>query len=458
MPATKQPNIIVLFSDQQRWDTLGCYGQPLASKHDLTPNLDAMAAEGVRFNLAFTPQPVCGPARAVLQSGKWATECNAHRNHNPVDHDQLVLGPLMQQAGYETAYIGKWHLASWGEHDGPDSYHFRAVPPERRRGYDYWLAADTLEAVSHSYDGHMWDGEGNRREFPPGRFRADVLGDWTIAYLRNRAAGKPDKPLFLMLSWIEPHHQNDHNCYEGPHGSKERFADAPVPGDLAGHDGDWPDNLADYLGCCWSLDQNVGRIRETLAELGMAEDTIIVYTSDHGSHFYTRPGEYKRTCHDAATHIPMVACGGPFTGGQAIDELVSLIDLPPTFLAAAGADVPAAMRGRPLQPLAADVPPAEWRSEVYIQISEALCGRAIRTPRWTYAVRAENVDGDTPADTQYREHYLYDNAAEPHQWNNLIADSAHDAIRAELRQRLLARIQAEEDSRPDILPAESDEQ
>ena len=104
-------NIIFYFTDQQRWDTCGCYGQPL----DITPNLDALAAEGVKFENAFTPQPICGPCRALFQTGKYPTETGCFRNNVMLPANVKTLGSYIEEAGYETAYIGKWHLASDGE-------------------------------------------------------------------------------------------------------------------------------------------------------------------------------------------------------------------------------------------------------------------------------------------------------------------------------------------------------
>src|SRR5210317_1439971 len=127
-----RPNIIVLFSDQQRWDTLGCYGQKLP----ISPNLDKMAEEGVRFEHAFTCQPVCGPVRATLQTGKFPTEvgCEVNHRHLPVDAD--TLAKRMKAQGYRTGYIGKWHLAS-GPNRLVNGYDpdYRIVPvPEELRG------------------------------------------------------------------------------------------------------------------------------------------------------------------------------------------------------------------------------------------------------------------------------------------------------------------------------------
>lgn len=289
---TGEPNIIFMFSDQQHWDSCGCYGQAM----NITPNLDRMAEEGVKFEHAFTCQPVCGPARAALQTGKYPTEIKCHTNHRMLPVNEKTMAHYLSENGYEVGYIGKWHLASFGEIGGTDDFRIRPVPPERRGGYkDFWLASDTLEFTSHSYDGHMFDGKMQKRKFPSGKYRADAQTGWVLEYLRAR---KKDKPFFLFVSYIEPHHQNDHKHYEGPKGSRERFAKFVPPNDLKELKGDWQEEYPDYLGCINSLDTNLGRIRNELEELNMADNTIVIYTSDHGSHFCTRNSEYKRSCHD----------------------------------------------------------------------------------------------------------------------------------------------------------------
>jgi len=450
---TTQPNIIFFFSDQQRWDTVDCYRKEPAGPFALTPNLDRMAAEGVRFENAFTCQPVCGPARACLQTGKYATEIGCHTNHRMLPLHEKTIAHTLSAAGYEVGYIGKWHLASCGPKDGPDDYRELPVPPERRGGYsDYWLASDVLEFTSHAYDGHMFDGSMARREFPLDRYRVDAQTDWALEYLGSR---KGDRPFFLFLSYIEPHHQNDHEHFEGPRGSRERFRDFVAPGDLEGTGGDWQHEYPDYLGCIASLDDNLGRIRNRLAELSIQENTLLIYTSDHGTHFRTRNAEYKRSCHDASIRIPLLACGPGFTGGRVVRDMVSLIDLPPTILAAGGAHGLPRMRGRGLQALANGMP-TDWPQDVFVQISESHCGRAIRTSRWKYSVAAPNATGSDSGSDVYREAFLYDLESDPHERRNLVADPEYCAVRAELADRLKQRMIEAGESVPEVLPAGSD--
>jgi len=443
---SEPPNVIVFFTDQQRWDTCGCYGQPLP----VTPNLDRMAAEGVRFEYALTCQPVCGPARACLQTGRYAAEVGVPTNHRMPPPERMALAPAFSHAGYEVGYLGKWHLASFGPRDGPDSYRTRPVPPQRRGGYrDFWLAADTLEFTSHAYDGYMFDADGNRRDFAPGRYRVDAQTDWLLEYVRTRSGRRP---FFLFASYLEPHHQNDHGHFEGPHGAKERFRDFAVPGDLAGAEGDWREEMPDYLGCVHSLDENLGRVRAELASLGIADNTLIFCTSDHGCHFRTRNGEYKRSCHDGCIRIPMVACGPGLAGGKVIHELVSLIDVPPTLLAAGGIEAPPDFRGRALQPLV-DGTADGWPEEVFLQISESHCGRAIRTKKWKYSVRAPDRSGADPDSDVYVEDFLYDLTADPHERNNLVSEPALRDVRTELAETLKRRTKEAGEAGPTLRPS-----
>ena len=449
----KQPNIVFVFSDQQRWDTLGCYGQTLP----VSPNLDRMAEQGVRFEHAFTCQPVCGPVRASLQTGKYATEvgCETNNRHLPLQAD--TLADRMKAAGYTTGYIGKWHLASGPNRFDPGvdpNNRILPVPEEHRGGYEYWLVADTLEFTSHAYDGHMFDNDGNARFFPTNRYRVDAQTDWVLEYLDKQTEN--EKPFFLFVSYIEPHHQNDHNCYEGPHGSKERWANYDIPGDLAGKPGDWVANYPDYLGCCNALDTAVGRIRKKLAELEMDENTVVIYTSDHGSHFKTRNGEYKRSCHDACLRIPMILSGPGFDGGEVNENMASLIDLPKTVLSIAGAEVPEEWQGCNLQQAVGggDL----GRDAVFAQISEDHTGRTIRTKRWKYAVWMPEVPGrwteqEHEGDIVYRERFLYDLESDPYERDNLVEAPEHADLRAELAKLLKREMAQAGETAPTIVPA-----
>ena len=450
----KRPNVLFLFSDQQRWDTLGCYGQRLP----VTPHLDRLASEGVIFQNAFTCQPVCGPARACLQTGLYASKIGVNTNDIALPLNADTIAKRFSAAGYETGYVGKWHLASnytaewWRVPEGTvrTNFRFTPIPPEYRGGYkDYWVASDALEMSSHGYGGFMFDGQGHRIEWGEDRYRVDVCTDYVLDFLRTRSG---EHPWFLFASYLEPHHQNDRKRYEGPHGSKERFKDYDVPGDLVNAKGDWQENYPDYLGCCHSIDNNFARIRAELERRGEWENTVIIYTSDHGSHFRTRNREYKRSCHEASIHIPMLIRGPGFEKGRTVTELVSLVDLPPTLLTAAGIHPPDSMQGNALQPLVHGTAPV-WPKEIFVQISEDQLGRAIRTSRWKYSVIAPGKNGCDPtwSDT-YEEECLYDLERDPFEQTNLVTDPDLGRIREDLSKRLKQRMVEAGESEPVIHP------
>ncbi|USF27986.1 Ulvan-active sulfatase [Firmicutes bacterium ASF500] len=445
-------NIIFYFSDQQRWDTCGCFGQPL----DITPNLDALAREGVKFDNAFSPQPVCGPCRALFQTGKWPTETGCFRNNVMLPAGVKTVASYMEEAGYETAYVGKWHLASQGPMEAPTEvdHTTTAIPRALRGGYTgFWRAADVLEFTSHGYDGYVFDENDQRIDFKG--YRADRINDMALEFLDGYDG---QRPFFMTVSQIEPHHQNDRGHYEGPEGSRERFRQFTLPGDLAALGGNAAEEYPDYLGQCASLDENLGRLVAKLKEKGLYENTVILYSSDHGSHFKTRNrdahlnggDDYKRTCHDAALHVPLVISGGPFKGGAAVEELVSTASIPKTILALAGVDVGEGMIGENLLDVAEGKDPSR-PNEVFAQISESRVGRCIRTPRYTYSVYAPGLNGSAaPASDRYADDFLYDMERDPFQLNNVVADPDYAQVKAELRTRLLDWIQQAEGARPVI--------
>ena len=445
-------NIIFYFTDQQRWDTCGCYGQPL----NITPNLDRLAQEGVKFDNAFTPQPVCGPCRALFQTGRYPTETGCFRNNVMLPAGVKTLGSYIEEAGYETAYIGKWHLASDGELEKPPTidHTVTAIPRELRGGYTgFWRAADVLEFTSHGYDGFVFDENDQRVDFKG--YRADCINDMALEFF-DRYDGQ--KPFFMTVSQIEPHHQNDRRHYEGPEGSKEKFKNFILPEDLKALGGNAAEEYPDYLGQCASLDENLGRLVAKLKEKGLYDDTVIIFASDHGSHFLTRNrdshlngyDDYKRSCHDAALHVPLVIAGGPFKGGVALEELVSTASLPKTILALAGVDVGDAMIGENLLDVV-EKKDHNRPNEIFAQISESRVGRCIRSARYTYSVYAPGVNGgEAAAADLYADDFLYDMEKDPHQLNNVAADPAYAGVKAELRDRLLYWIEQAEGTRPVI--------
>jgi len=434
---SKRPNVIVFFTDQQRWDTCGVHGNPL----DLTPNFDQLARSGTHARHAFTCQPVCGPARSCLQTGLYATTTGCFRNGIPLPDGTPTLAEQFKNGGYSTGYIGKWHLG------GPESK--GPVAPNRRGGYDYWLASNVLEATSDSYDCRVYDDAGEEVRLPG--YRVDALTDAAIRYVDDKS--KEEQPYFLFLSFLEPHHQNHRDDYPAPDGYESRYTGRWTPPDLAKLGGTAPQHLGGYYGMVKRLDEALGRLRDALVSLGQLDNTIIAFTSDHGCHFKTRNSEYKRSCHEASIRVPMAFSGPGFDGGGELPQLVSLIDLPPTLIDAANLPVPANMQGRSLVTLLRDRK-SDWPSEVFVQTSEHELGRSIRTSRWKYGVLDQKADpiAESASDT-YEEAFLYDLKADPWELTNLVGFESHQAISRCLRERLLTRMISAGEKEPTITSA-----
>lgn len=425
------PNVIVFFTDQQRWDTTGVHGNPLG----LTPNFDRMARQGTDVHYSFTCQPVCAPARSCLQTGMYATQTGVWRNGRTLAQDATTLAKCFKAGGYRTGYIGKWHLAPT-----------EPVLEADRGGYEYWLASNMLEFTSDSYDMLMFDNDNQPVKLPG--YRVDAQTDAAIRYIDAHQK----EPFFLFLSYIEPHHQNHLDDYPPPDGYREQYTGRWIPPDLAALGGSTHQHLGGYYGMIKRLDEALGRLLDALKSLKLLDNTVVLFTTDHGNHFKTRNAEYKRSCHESSIRLPTALCGPGFNGGGRIHELVSLIDLPPTLLDAAGLPIPRQMEGRSILPLLRGEA-TDWPQDVFLQISESQTGRALRTKRWKYGVTATGEDDlNTPDAAVYVEQYLYDLEADPHELENLVDVEVFQPVRETLRARLIERMVMIGEAAPVIEP------
>ncbi len=427
---TQRPNIVLVISDQFRWDCIGAAGRnPL----NLTPNLDDMARRGTMFASAFCNQPVCAPARGSMFTGQYPSKHGVWRNGIGLPESAVTLAGTLGQAGYSANYIGKWHLA--GEDENGKEIR-GAVPPSRRGGFlGLWEAANALEWTSHPYEGDLFDNDNKPIHFE-NIYRTDFMTDRAERFLRSVKS-----PFFLTLSYLEVHHQNDIDSFVPPKELAGRYKNAFIPEDLRPLPGSWPSQLSDYYGCVVKMDETMGRLRRILRENNLAENTILVFLSDHACHFKTRNAEYKRSPHESSIHIPLIIEGPGFNHALTVPELVSQVDLAPSLLSAAGISVPRSMHGHSFLPLL-DRKIDGWRNEVYFEMSEFMTARGLRTPQYTYAAASPKGRNwkAVPSAPTYYEYLVYDNYADPFQHTNLAGRVPYAEVREQLRGRLEKRI------------------
>ncbi len=317
----QRPSFVLVMSDQQRFDSLGCYG----NRFVVSPNLDRLAGEGAMFRHCFTPWPVCTPARATTWTGLYPHAHGVIDNVYGIDdalqsvaRNPVNLFDLLKQQGYATAYFGKWHLGN-----------------KNPGAFDVWEAFNSLG--SHWVDSRI-----------DGSYKPDVQTDQCIAYLKSIA--EQDRPFVIVQSYYPPH-----DPFTAPRRFYEPYRGKGVP-------------FAGYYAAVSNIDYNVGRLVQTLEELKLSERTIFVFFSDHGETFkYRDDGEHKFVCFDDAIRIPfIVRWPAHVPPGRVLDPVIGLQDLMPTVLDYAGAPMPHGLHGRSIRPwLQGETVP--WRDTYYAE-------------------------------------------------------------------------------------------
>lgn len=441
----RKPNVLMFCTDQFRADFVGANGENPSVR---TPNIDALAARGTNFSKAVCNQPLCSPSRASFLTGMYATKTKVWKLDLELDHSIPTIATTLKQAGYSTNFIGKWHVS------GGDSNVGRGwVPPgPSRAGFDYWEGANVLELTSGPNGGSYWDNEGKDLAWKD-QYRVDFMTDRAVSFLEQ----KHDKPWFCFFSVLEPHQQNprskdDVEAMVPPDRYAHSYEEPYVPQDLRDLPGNWRSHLPGYYGCVQAVDDSIGRIVQSLEKTGQLDNTIIVFFSDHGCHFHTRMGEYKRTPHDAAIRIPLIFAGPGFDHATRCDEIVSLIDMTATLIAATGTRVPETMQGKSLTPLITS-PDARkaWDNTAYFEVSASMVARGIRTKDWTYAAYDPTLHPNKDERSEnYIDYVLYHTSADPYQKFNLIGRPEYKEICNKLREETKKRIVANGEPEPKI--------
>ena len=324
-PPDARPNVVLVFADQWRAQAAGYAGDPNVR----TPALDRLAARSVRFTTAVSNCPVCAPYRASLLTGRYPLTHGVFLNDVCLSADAVSLAQAFKGAGYRTAYVGKWHL------DGHGRSAF--IPPDRRQGFDFWRVLE----CTHDYNKSAYYGDENSKSFWQG-YDAAAQTREAQGYLRA-AAGKG--PFLLVLSWGPPH-----NPYEtAPQKYREMYRPEKltlrpnVPPDRAGAA---RRDLAGYYAHCSALDDCVARLRETLRDWGLDENTIFVFTSDHGDMLGSQGMQRKQCPYDESILVPLLVHWPRLTReGHAVAAPIGAPDIMPTLLGLAGIEIPKTVEG-----------------------------------------------------------------------------------------------------------------
>jgi arylsulfatase A-like enzyme len=430
-----KPNILFVFADQLRYSGLACNGNKIIK----TPNFDRLASEGVVFDQAFSSCPICSPYRGQILTGNYShingVMCNEYRLFD----NQTTIAHILKKEGYKTAFIGKWHLGygPYGEH--------------MRYGFDDMYAYNCMH---NYYKVSYWHNE-------EGPFKMNET-QITLDYIKDHVKRNSDKPFCAFLGWGPPHW--------GDSLSNRAYGEYPQEYNIYDPDKvDVPDNvpkehrefaakeIADYYGLITSLDVCMGRLLDELDKLGLKENTIVCFSSDHGDHLsahgYGKPGDESRhytltaskaTPHEEAVHIPFILrYPNKVKGNCRTQTMFNSVDVLPTLLGLCDISVPDDIQGKDLSHAVLGTS-GEDPDSVYLQIlgpgwpnrtKWVGLWRGVRTHDFTYA-RWKDRDGMR---------VLYDLKKDPLEMNNVIDDPDYAEVAEKMEKRLLKWIKETND-------------
>ncbi len=474
----KQPNIIFIMADDHATQALSCYGSRIIE----TPNIDELAEDGMLFNRAFVTNSICAPSRAVILTGKHSHLNGVLNNHARFDSSQVSFPKILQKNGYQTAMIGKWHLKSeptgfdyWNILPGQgDYYNPRFINNGSDTSYHGyvtdiitditldWLSSQQgrepfLLMVHHKAPHRNWMPDFKHLDvfddvtFPqPASFHDDYTGKEHLNHQKLTVAHHMDMVYDLKIPcdtcpeeevnrWARGEYRRQLMAmdklqvtawekgyeYEINHYETSSFTNNELV--------NWKFQryLQDYLRCILSIDENVGRILEYLDQNGLADNTVVVYTSDQGF-FLGEHGLFdKRYMYEESLRTPLVIrYPDRIKPGLVCNELVQNLDVAPTILEVAGAEIPDAMQGKSLYPLFKEPAQTDWRDAVYYQFFESGWGvpqhYGIRTKTHKlihFLSEPENWE-------------LYDLESDPHEMHNLYYETANNKLIFDLKDKL----------------------
>jgi arylsulfatase A-like enzyme len=422
---SKKPNVVFVFADQWRSQATGYSGDPNA----MTPNIDRLAAESVVFSTAVSTTPVCCPYRASMLTGQYPLTHGIFMNDAPLDPAATTMGKIYKNSGYNTGYIGKWHLDGHGR----SSY----IPPERRQGFEYWKVLE----CTHNYNNSLYFA--NDDTFPSKWEGYDAYYQ-TIdaqAYIKDHANNT--KPFLLVLSWGSPHEPYG----TAPERYKKLYEDRNiqlrpnVPDSLKKKA---IKDLKGYYAHINALDDCIAMLLKTIKESGIDSNTIFIFTSDHGDMLYSQGMQKKQRPYDESIRVPFLLRYPAIQREKSkkIEAPLNTPDILPTLLGLCDIKVPNSIEGKDLSiyikgkkemsdnnALIVSVSPfGQWKKE-----DGGVEYRGIRTNRYTYV---RKLSGPW---------LLFDNLTDPYQQNNLIGNHEFSELEATLEKALKKRLRETKD-------------
>jgi len=420
-----KPNILFVFADQWRYSALGSSGNPDVR----TPSLDRLAEQGVVFDGAFSGYALCSPYRGALLTGRYAHLIGVVDNEYKLRNDEVTIAHVLGREGYRTGFIGKWHLGY-----GP-------YPAAKRHGFDY-LAAYNCGYGFYRTEYH----ENERGPIPFGCWAPEAETGLAIRFMEEQAKQRDGSPFLLMVAWAPPHwpyheYPQEFNTY--------RPEDITVPENVPAQMKEFAAReLAHYYGNIAALDRQMGRLLDALDRSGLAEDTIVVFTSDHGdhlsSHGFGKPMDKwlppymrasKATPYDEAIHVPfIIRFPGRAPAGSRTGILLNTVDIVPTLLSLCGIETPETIQGADLSHAVVGKEGLTPDSVYLQQMGEGWpfrgewvgFWRGVRTEGWVYARWKDDTLGP----------WLFDRENDPGEMRNLVDDPEYADVQADLEARL----------------------
>jgi arylsulfatase A-like enzyme len=438
---TRLPNILFIMSDDHGAQAISAYGSRLIK----TPNIDRLAKEGMRLDNCFVTNSICTPSRATILTGKYS-HLNGVPVFNHIDSSQPMLQKYLQAAGYYTGIVGKWHLGFGNR-----------TTEGQPTGFDYW---NILPGQGVYFDPVLIE-NGQRKKLTG--YATDIITDLAIDFLKNRPQ---DKPFLLMC-----HHKAPHRNWQPDEKHKKQFENVNVPepetfnDDYATRadaarmatmriDRDLTENdlkmkppeglsaealkkwkyqrfMQDYLACVASVDDNVGRLLDWLDRNGLAENTVVIYTSDQGFFLGEHNFFDKRFMYEESLRMPfLIRWPGHIKPSSVNTNMILNVDFAPTFLAAAGLPTPPDMQGRSFLPLLEGKRVKDWRTSMYYRYyhpgdHNVAAHYGIRTERYKL-IYYNKLD-------QWE---LFDLKSDPREIKNVYADPGHREIVKRLKDEL----------------------